>query len=438
MTSRKHTAGHRKALMAGSIGNFVEWYDSALYAFFASILASQFFSKGDPTAALLSTFAIFGAAFVVRPLGAAIFGYLGDRIGRRPVLLISVLMMSSATVAIGLLPTYSQVGVLAPLLLLLCRLMQGFAAGGEFTGASIFIIEHAPSGWRGRFASVGYVFVLLATAAGAVVSAVTTSLVPDGQLEAWGWRVPFILAAPLALIGLYLRLKVADSPEFTELREEGKLEKAPLKQAWKTAKKPMLTLIGWSMLPAVAGYTLSAFLPTYMAQSAGFSHTQSLLVIALAYVIAPVGCLFAGYAIDTYGRKLVAVVSALSIAVSVVPTFALARHDSLVVTFLSIGVFALIYGTIPPTMTLAVVELFPPRIRSSASAVSYNACFAIFGGTAPYLATWMVSHGLTLGPAFYIVALALIAAIVAVVGFGNGSENNSPTPASEASPARAG
>lgn len=409
----------RKALLAGGIGNFVEWYDFGLYGFSATTIAHLFFPKSSPTAALLSTFAIFGAAFIVRPLGAIVFGHLGDKIGRRSVLILSVSLMSFATVALGLLPGYAQIGAVAPVLLLVCRLVQGFAAGGEFTGASIFIIEHAPPGRRGRYAAVGYVFVFLASAAGALVSAVMTSVTSPEQLASWGWRVPFISAVPLALIGLYLRLRVGDSPVFAALRSKGHIEAAPVVQALEVAKKPMLILIGWSMAPAVIGYLLTAFLVSYMTTAANFSTTESLLLVGLIYLIAPAGSVLAGYAIDTVGRKQVAVASALCVGIWAVPTFVLVRHGSLLGALLAVGMFAVLYAAIPTTMSLAVVELFPPRVRSSASAVSYNICFAVFGGSAPYVATWLVARGHPLAPGYYIAGLCAVSAVVAAVGIGN-------------------
>lgn len=412
-------AAQRKALLAGAIGNFVEWYDFALYGYFATTIAAVFFPKSDPTAALLATFAVFAVGFVARPLGGVVFGHLGDRIGRRAVLLLSVGLMSVGTVAIGLLPGYAQIGVAAPILLLTCRLVQGFAAGGEFTGAAIFVIEHAPVSKRGRYASVGYIFVFLAYASAALVSAAMTSTTTAEQLMSWGWRVPFLLAAPLALVGLYLRLRVEDSPVFTALQSEGELESAPLLQAFKTAKKPMLILIGWSMAPAVTGYLISAFMPSYLTKVAGLNNTQSLMLVATAYLVAPIGCFLGGYAIDVVGRKRVAVASALCTAAAAIPVFLLLEHSSLVVSIGALIVFVLLYSAIPTTMTLAVVELFPARVRSSASALSYNICFVVFGGSAPYVATGFVTSGYPLAPSYYITALCTMAAIVAAIGIGN-------------------
>lgn len=412
-------AARRKALLAGVIGNFVEYYDFALYGFFATTIAHLFFPQSDPTAALLSTFAIFAFGFVVRPLGAVAFGHLGDRIGRRPALLLAVVLMSAGTIALGLLPGYAQIGTMAPVLLLLCRLVQNFSAGGEYSGSTIFVIEHAPPGRRGRYAAFGPASVFAGTAFGVLISVVMTSTTTAEQLAAWGWRVPFLAAAPLALIGLYLRLRVEESPEFALLRTEGRVESAPVVQAFKIAKKPMLILIGWTMSNAVAYYLMSTFLVSYLITTAKLSNTQSLLVQVVYILVSLVGCLLAGRAIDVIGRKRIAVASALSLGAWSIPAFALLEHTTLLAASLVVGVFAFLYSAIPTTATLAIVELFPAHVRASASALAYQIAYAVFGGSAPYIATWLVGGGHHLAPGYYLAGLCAISALVAAIGIGN-------------------
>lgn len=408
----------RKVLLAGSIGTAVETYDFYLYGFFATTIASVFFPKTNPAANLLATFGIFALGFVARPLGGVVFGHLGDKVGRRSALTLGVMLMSVATLAMGLLPSYAQIGTAAPILLVLCRLLQGFSLGGEFTGASIFIIEHAPWRRRGRYASIAYAISFISVVVGAAVGAAMTSTTTPEQLASWGWRIPFLAAAPLALIGVYLRLRVADSPVFTALRTEGEVESAPVVQAFKVAKKPMLTLVGWAIAPAVAGYLLTTFLASYLTTTAKFSNTQSLLLVAVAEVIAALGSILAGYAIDALGRKRVAIALAAGIGAWAIPAFMLVQHSSLLVAFLALGVYALLYGGLPVITTLALVELFPARVRASASALSYNISYVLFGATAPYVATWLVTGGHLLAPGYYLAGLCAIAAVVAVIGFG--------------------
>lgn len=412
-------AAERKALRAGAIGNFIEWYDFALYGFFATTIASLFFPKSDPAAALLATFAIFGASFLARPLGAIAFGHLGDRFGRRTALALSVLLMSASTVGMGLLPTYSQIGTAAAVLLLVCRVLQGFAAGGEGSSATVFVIEHAPVRRRGRYASFVLVSVGLGTLFGIAVSLIMTSTISQGQLASWGWRIPFIAAAPLSLIALYLRLRVEESPEFAALRKAGRIETRPVVQALKVAKKPMLVLIGFAMSNSVASYLVTSYLVAHLTVTAGFSHTASLVVLLIAYVVIIMGSLVAGRAIDAVGTKRVAVVSALGLGVWSIPTFVLIRHTSLVGTCVVIGVLAVLLSFTSTTTQLALVELFPVGVRSTASGLAYNLAYAAFGGTAPFLATWLVERGHPVAPGYYLTVLCVFSILAAAIGIGN-------------------
>src|SRR6476646_950083 len=230
----------RKAVTGASIGNAVEWFDFAPYGFLAAI----FFPTGDDTAALLKTFAIFAAAFFMRPLGGFVFGPLGDRIGRQRVLALVILLMSGATLAIGLLPTYQAVGVAAPLMLLFFRCLQGFSAGGEYGGGAVYLAEYASDERRGFVVTFmawsGVVVFLL----GSITVTVLQAALPAGAMASYGWRIPFLLAAPLGLIGLYIRLRLDDTPEFTALRKEDKLAKRPLWEAVTTSWTSILQVFG--------------------------------------------------------------------------------------------------------------------------------------------------------------------------------------------------
>ncbi|MFE5700318.1 MFS transporter [Rhodococcus koreensis] len=417
----------RRALLAGAIGNFMEWYDFALYAFFATTIASLFFPKGDPAAALLYTFAIFGASFVARPLGAIFFGHLGDRMGRRFALLVSVILMSVGTAGMGLLPNYAQIGTLAPVLLLTCRLVQGFSAGGEFAGSTILVIEHTPFNRRGRYASYATISYVVGSACAAGAAMIATSAMTPDQLESWGWRVPFLVAGPLALLALYLRLRVEESPVFNKLRSEGKTETSPLKTALKTAKRPMLVMIGWCAANGVAYYLLSAFLVSHLTKTANFTAGAALAMQLLAQVVIGVGVLFAGRAIDRIGRKQVAVFSAACLGLWAIPSFVLFEHSTMLVACLVTVAFALFYSGITTTNTLAIAELFPPNVRTSGAAFSYQLSFSLFGGSAPYLATLVTDRGFELFPGVYLAALCAVSTAVAAVGIGNRPKSDRPS-----------
>lgn len=411
----------RAAMKAAAIGNFVEWYDFVLYGLFSTTLATVFFPESEPTAALLATLAIFGASFLARPLGGIVFGQIGDRIGRRSALLISVLVMSVATLAVGLLPTAGQIGIAAPLLLLICRLAQAMAAGGEYGSSTSYVVEFAPEHRRGRYASITPVWSYVGSFTGVLVSLIVTTSVTPEQLVSWGWRIPFLIAAPLGLLGLYLRLRVEESPVFEELRTSGQVEKAPIRQTLKNSRKPLIIIIGWSMTNATAAYIMSTFLVSHLASKTDFGLNKSFVIQLVLWSVLAVGCLTSGHLIDTVGRKRVAVTCSVSLAVLAVPALALMDRSSLLQAALIMTVLALFYSGFTATTALALVELFPPAVRASGAALSYQVSYAVFGGTAPMLATWMVSQGFDLGPGIYLAVLSTISTVVAIVGIGNRS-----------------
>ncbi|MFE3000845.1 MFS transporter [Nocardia sp. NPDC059246] len=417
-------AARRKALLAGAIGTFVEMYDLALYGFFATTIATLFFPKGNSVTALLSTFAIFAVGFVVRPIGAVVWGHIGDKVGRRPALFMAVIVMSVGTVGMGLLPGYDQIGLAAPALLLLFRLVQGFSVAGEYAGGTIFILEYAPAGRRGRYASTLPSSANIGTIFGALVAVLMTSTTTSEQLSSWGWRVPFLFALPLTLVALLLRLKVEESPAFTALQTEGRVESAPLVEAFKMAKKPMLLFIGWAMTPSVSGYLVNAFLISYLTRSAHFSNTQSLLILVVSLLTSTGGCIVAGRLIDAAGKKRVAIVYALGLGAWAIPSFALLPHSSLLGAFMVIAVFVIFSSGVSTTLSLLIFDLFPARVRVSASALGYNICQMVFGGTAPFVATFLINAGHPLGPGYYLAGLATVSALVAALGFGSRTQSN--------------
>ncbi|MBC7918915.1 MAG: MFS transporter, partial [Rhodoferax sp.] len=221
----------RKVLLATGVGHFVEWFDFGLYGTLAAIIGLNFFAVGDPQVTLLASFAVFGAGFIMRPLGGLYFGSLGDRVGRKQVLALVIMITSGATFAMGLLPTYHQIGIAAPVLLVLTRLVQGFAAGGESAGATTFLAEYAPVNRRGYFTSWVDNFGFLAFVAGSGLVFVLTAVFSEEEMTQWAWRIPFLIAGPLGLIGLYLRTQLEDTPEFRAVLATGKVVHAPIRSA---------------------------------------------------------------------------------------------------------------------------------------------------------------------------------------------------------------
>lgn len=399
----------RAALLAGSVGNFIELFDFTLYGYFATTLAAVFFPGSGHGTALLETFGVFAVGFLVRPLGGAVFGHLGDRVGRRPVLAATIILMGAGTVLIGVLPTYRVAGVAAPWLLLGCRLIQSFAHGGEYVGANTFIVEYAPPGRRGRYAAAMPVAVACGTVAAALVALLITVSVNPGQLSTWGWRLAFVLAGPLGAFGLYLRLKVEESPAFAAVRRAHTIESVPLLTAVRTSGGAMLVLFGWTIVNALGFYLLSGYMVSYLTETAGASKRVALASSLIAMVIFGAMALLAGNLADKYGRLRLAAAAGLLLGVLVLPSFMLLQRGTLATATVGQSICAACLAFISTLTSIFVVEFFRARVRYSASAVVYNLSYLIFGGTGPYVATWLVTQtGDKQAPGFYLLAAAAV------------------------------
>jgi MHS family proline/betaine transporter-like MFS transporter len=293
----------RRAVRGAAVGNLVEWYDFAIYGFLATYIAAKFFPSGDETAALLNTFAIFAAAFFMRPLGGFFFGPLGDRIGRQRVLAIVILLMSGSTFVIGLVPSYAVIGVAAPLLLLLLRCVQGFSAGGEYGSGACFLAEYAPDKHRGFVVSFLVWSVVVGFLLGSLTVTGLEAVLSDSAMDAYGWRIPFLIAGLLGLVGLYIRLRLDDTPEFEALREKGDVSASPLKEAFTTSWRPILQIAGLVVIHNVGFYVVFTFLPSYFTKNLGFTKVDAFVSIAVASVVAIVLIPPLGALSDRIGRK---------------------------------------------------------------------------------------------------------------------------------------
>jgi MHS family proline/betaine transporter-like MFS transporter len=271
-----------RALAGVAAGNFVEWYDFAVYGYSAATIASLFFPKSNPVSALLATFALFSVTFLFRPAGGVFFGRLGDRIGRRNTLVVIILLMGSCTTCIGLLPTYRSIGAVAPVLLALMRLGQGFSSGGESSGASTFLSEYAPPGRRGTWTAISNSTQVLPFVVAAFLIYGLQHRISQDQYLAWGWRIPFLLSAPLAIVGLFLQLRLDDTPAFLALEKTGEIEHAPVLAVLTRYRRELLLLIGIASLNAIGFYTASSYMPTYLTAVAGLDTRTSLVSSAIA------------------------------------------------------------------------------------------------------------------------------------------------------------
>lgn len=399
----------RKVLLATGIGHFVEWFDFGLYGTLAAIIGLQFFQAGEPSVALLSSFAVFGAGFIMRPLGGLYFGSLGDRIGRKKVLATVIMLTSGATFLMGLLPTYSQVGITATVLLVLTRLVQGFAAGGESSGATTFLAEYAPTERRGYFTCWIDNFGFMAFVAGSGLVFLLTASLGEAAMTDWGWRIPFLIAGPLGWVGLYLRTHLKDSPEFLEMAKSGKTASSPLRMALTTAWSALFFCVGFVVIKAVGHWTLQTFMPSYLSTELHYSKLDSYAITTIGLFAIAVMVPFMGYLSDKFGRKPLMLAGCAGFILFTWPAMMLmARGDMLsaVMAMLLLGAFIAAFDG---ACTAAMAELFPTRIRYGGISIAYNVAVAFFGGITPWFSAYlMTATGNPFSPAWYVMGAALI------------------------------
>ncbi|MEM5365351.1 MFS transporter [Paraburkholderia azotifigens] len=402
----------RRAACASFIGNFVEWFDYASYGYLATIIAVVFFPKSDGSTGLLAAYGVFAISFIVRPIGGIVWGHFGDKIGRRASLSLSILIMSASTFVIALLPTYAQVGVLAPVLLLLVRVVQGFSASGEYAGASAFLAEYAPSNRRGFYTSIVPASTAAGLLFGSILIAVMHAVLSSEQLHSFGWRLPFLLAAPFGLIGRYIRVKLEDTPRFKALEQQSHVARAPIAELLGKHRMKMVIAFGVTCLNAVAFYLVLSYMPTYLSTELGMDETASFIAATIS-LAAYIGLVFMmGALSDRLGRKSMLIGASILFAVLTVPLFkGLAGAGFMTIVAIQIAFGALLTmndGTLPCFLS----EIFPTRVRYSGFAFCFNAANALFGGTAPLVATWLIgATGSKLAPAWYLVGAAVIALI---------------------------
>jgi MFS transporter, MHS family, proline/betaine transporter len=400
----------KRVLAGGSVGQFIEFYDFTLYGINAVILAQLFFPSANPVSGLLATFATFGVAFFVRPLGGLFFGMMGDKIGRRKVLALTLMTIGGATALIGVLPTYAQIGALAPALLVLCRLMQGFSAGGESVGAPTFVFEHAPINRRGFWLNITLAATALPSVFAGTLVLILSQSMSNEAFSSWGWRVPFLLALPLALFGLWIRSKTEESAAFKEVvaKNEGK-EFSPIRETFRENKLRMLQVIFVMGLTAMGFYFLSGYFVSYVQTTGNLSRAESLGVNAAAMLLYAVLLPIGGIIGDRVGRKPMLIVGSAALAVLVIPCFMLVTSGSLPLALLGQMMFVVplcIYGGGCYTF---FVEIFTTKTRFTSAALSYNVAYAAFGGTAPLIGTALVGvTGVRFSPAFYMAGAAVI------------------------------
>jgi MHS family proline/betaine transporter-like MFS transporter len=407
---RAHVAGNsRKAISAAAIGNLLEWYDFGVYAYLAGLIATKFFPNSDPTASLLAAFAAYGVGFLARPLGGIVIGRLGDTKGRKTALVLTIFLMAFGTVAIGLLPSYEAIGVWAPILLVALRIVQGFAAGGEWGTSTAFMVEWAPQDHRGLYGSFQQVSTAGGSLLGSAVAAIMTSSLSQATMLEWGWRVPFLFGVLLFFVGAYLRRNVEETPTYEASRQ------AAVDQPV-VAGLPLGALaFGFTIFWTIAYYTLLAWMPSFTQRFAGLTPSQALWSNTIGLIAMVIAVPFWGALSDRVGRKPLLMASAISIGLLAYPLFSLMTNGTGLALVMPLqilfGILLALYSGAGPA---AISEIFPTHLRSTWMTSGYALAVAIFGGFAPFIATWLIQvTGSPVSPTYlYLLPSAVISLAV--------------------------
>jgi MHS family proline/betaine transporter-like MFS transporter len=409
-TPASSSADTRRAVSAAVVGNVLEWYDFAVYAYVAVYIARKFFPPGDEVTALLSTFLAYGLGFVARPLGGIIIGRIGDTHGRKLALLITIALMAGGTVLIGILPTYASIGALAPLLLVFARLLQGFSAGGEWGSSTAYIVEWAPKGQRGFYGSFQQMSVVAGLLLGSGVAALLTTLVSAETMDAWGWRVPFLLGAILGPVGMYMRRTIDETPAYRQATATPAAAQAPSESGFTLASKAFGFTIVWT----VCFYVLLSYMPTYTQRFLKITAAEALWANTIGLLVLCVAIPIMGKLSDQLGRKPLLLACCVAFIVLPYPTFTFllsgASYASLVWVQILFAVMISMFSGAGPA---AIAEMFPTRSRSTWMTTGYALAVAIFGGFAPFISVWLIDHFKSpLAHTFYLIAAAIVSTVV--------------------------
>lgn len=400
----------KKIVISGMIGNALEWYDYALYAQFASIIGRHFFPDSEIREIL--TFAVFAAGFIVRPLGGIFFGNIGDRLGRRAALVIGILTMAVPTAGIGFLPGYETIGIAAPIILVVIRLVQGFSLGGEFSGCIAYIVEHAPPEKRGIAGSASFVSMCCGMLLGLMTANAFIYFMAEDELIAWGWRLPFIAGLAIGGVGLYIRTHLSESPIYKAAKESGMLSKTPLRETLTSYLPQVIIAIGIYVTVTAPFYTATVFIENFM-QTLGYSRSQSSIVGSIILVTMIIGFPISAIISDKIGRRPVLLVGIISLIILVYPIFMALGSMNYTLAVISQIIFASIIAIYMGPVPTVLVELFPTKVRFTGVALSYNLSAAVFGGSAPMVGMMLMKFtGNQYALSYYLIALACLSLIV--------------------------
>lgn len=383
----------RRILIASLVGSSIEWFDYFLYGTVAALVFNQlFFVNEDPTIGLLLSYASFALAFFIRPFGGVIFSHIGDRIGRKKTLVLTLSLMGVATFGMGLLPTYQAVGIWAPILLITLRLVQGLGIGGEWGGALLLAVEYAPAEKRGLFGAIPQMGVTIGMLLGTVALSIMT-LLPENAFMTWGWRIPFIFSALLVFFGLWIRKGIDETPSFKKVKESGEVPKLPIVETLKNYWREVLIAVGAKVVETAPFYIFSTFVVSYATANLGFSRTATLTAVIIATIITTILIPIMGNLSDKIGRKKLFIGGTIGMALFAFPYFWLLQQKSvlllIVATVIGLGV---IWAPITAVLGTMFSEIFDAKIRYTGITLGYQIGAALAGGTAPLVATALLDR----------------------------------------------
>lgn len=399
-------------LISCMIGNALEWYDFVIYGYFAVVLGGLFFPSADPFTQILASWGVFWSGFLARPLGSMVFGHIGDKVSRKFALTLSIYVMAIPTALMGCLPTYAQVGLLAPLLLIVLRTLQGFAIGGEFTGSMVFLIEHAPSSKRGLWGSWASFSAVLGVIIGSILVATLNTYLSSEDMQSWGWRVPFLLSIFGSMVGGYMRKKLTDPGIYLEVKGRRKVESIPLKTLFAHHKSKIGVIILLDFLTAIGFFIVAIFLANYFRAYLKFDAGLALTINTVNMCVFAFSTLIGGWLSDKVGRKNTLAYPCIGFILFSYPLFQLFQSGDPALLMVGQAGLAFMMGVFFGTIPTALAEIMPTSIRFSGLSIGHNISMAIFGGGAPFMATHIIQWSDDLAsPAYLLMAASLISLI---------------------------